>query len=39
MLKFEVLAERRVYEAVKKISMIANLSNRDNYEYIDEHVQ
>jgi hypothetical protein len=39
LVKFEELAERRVDEAVKKISIIGNLSNRGNYEYTDEHVK
>lgn len=39
MKKFEELAERRVNEAVKRISLIGNLSNRGNYEYTNEHVK
>ena len=39
LLKFEELAARRTDEAIKKISIIGNLSNRGNYEYTDEHVK
>ena len=39
MQKFEQLAERRVNEAVKKISIIGNLSNKGNYDYTDEHIK
>ena len=37
--KFEQLAEKRVNEAVKKISIIGNLSNRGNYEYTEAHIK
>ncbi len=37
--KFEVLAERRVNEATKKIQLIGNLSNTANYEYTEKHVR
>lgn len=36
--RFERLAEKRMTEAVKKISLVANLSNRNNYDYSDKHV-
>ncbi|MEY8351289.1 hypothetical protein AALF16_24055 [Bacillus cereus] len=37
--KFEELAEKRVSETVKKMRLIGNLSNRNNYDYTDEHVK
>ena len=37
--RFERLAERRVTEAIKKMRLIGNLSNRHNYSYTDEHVK
>ena len=37
--RFERLAERRVTEAVKKMRLIANLSNRRNYTYTEVHVK
>ncbi|MFD2446596.1 hypothetical protein ACFSO7_21895 [Bacillus sp. CGMCC 1.16607] len=37
--KFEELAEKRVTETVKKIRLIGNLSNRNNYDYTDHHVK
>jgi hypothetical protein len=37
--KFEELAEKRVTETVKKIRLIGNLSNRNNYDYTDQHVK
>ena len=36
---FERLAEKRVNEALKKIRLIGNLSNKKNYEYTDQHAQ
>ena len=39
MQKFERLAEKRVGEALKKMKLIANLSNKSNYEYTDKHVK
>lgn len=39
MLKFERLAERRVSDALKKLQLIGNLSNKNNYEYTDKHVK
>ena len=38
MAKFEELAERRMNTALKKISLIGNLSHTGNYEYTDAHV-
>ncbi|MEH7181075.1 hypothetical protein [Neobacillus vireti] len=37
--KFERLAEKRVTEAIKKIRLISNLSNRNNYDYSEKHVK
>lgn len=37
--KFERLAESRINTAIKKIKLIGNLSNKNNYEYTDEHVK
>lgn len=37
--KFERLAQRRVNEAIKKLHLIGNLSNRNNYAYTDKHVK
>jgi len=38
MIKFEGLAEKRMNVALKKISLIGNLSHTGNYEYTDAHV-
>ncbi|MCM3186375.1 hypothetical protein [Priestia megaterium] len=37
--KFERLAEKRVTEAIKKIRLVGNLANKNNYEYNEEHVK
>lgn len=37
--KFERLAEKRVTEAIKKIRLVGNLANKNNYEYTEEHVK
>ena len=37
--KFEKLAEKRVTEAIKKLRLIGNLSNRNNYDYTEEHAK
>lgn len=37
--RFERLAEKRVTEVVKKMRLVANLSNRRNYTYTEEHVK
>lgn len=37
--KFERLAEKRMTEAIKKIRLIGNLSNKNNYEYTNEHIK
>lgn len=36
--KFIRLAEKRTNEAIKKIRLIGNLSNKNNYEYSEEQV-
>lgn len=38
-LKFERLAERRTTEAIKKIRLLGNLSNKQNYIYTEQHVK
>ncbi|MFM9281357.1 hypothetical protein [Paenibacillus jiagnxiensis] len=38
-INFERLAEKRVSEAIKKIRLIGNLSNRRNYDYTESHVR
>lgn len=38
MSKFEELAEKRMNLALKKISLIGNLSHTGNYEYTEAHV-
>jgi formiminotetrahydrofolate cyclodeaminase len=35
---FERLAEKRMTEALKKIRLVANLSNKNNYDYTEKHV-
>ncbi|EOP74187.1 hypothetical protein [Bacillus cereus] len=37
--KFEQLAEKRVSEVLKKMQLIGNLANRNNYDYTDKHVK
>lgn len=37
--KFERLAEKRVTDVVKKVRLIGNLSNKNNYDYTDKHVK
>jgi hypothetical protein len=37
--RFERLAEKRVTEVIKKIRLVGNLSNKNNYEYTEEHVK
>ncbi|MBE3650199.1 hypothetical protein [Paenibacillus polymyxa] len=38
-INFERLAEKRVSEAIKKVRLIGNLSNRRNYDYTEAHVK
>lgn len=37
--KFEELGEKRMIEAIKKIRLLGNLSNKNNYDYTEEHVK
>lgn len=37
--RFERLAEKRVSEVLKRLRLVANLSNRRNYSYSEEHVR
>ena len=37
--KFERLAEKRVTEAIKKIRLVGNLSNKNNYDYTEAHAK
>ncbi|XRG77008.1 hypothetical protein V5E38_14235 [Rossellomorea sp. GAMAL-10_SWC] len=37
--KFERLAEKRITEVVKKIRLVGNLANKNNYDYTDQHVK
>lgn len=37
--KFERLAERRVNETLKKLHLIGNLANKNNYSYTDAHAE
>lgn len=37
--RFERLAERRVAEVIKRVRLIGNLSNRNNYSFSEKHVR
>lgn len=37
--KFEELAEKRVSETIKKLQLIGNLANKNNYDYTEKHVK
>lgn len=37
--RFRRLAEQRVNRALKELRLIANLSNRNNYDYTEEEVK
>lgn len=37
--KFKELAEKRVTETLKKLQLIGNLANKNNYDYTDEQVK
>lgn len=37
--RFERLAQKRVTEALRRLRLVGNLSNRANYEYSDDHVR
>ena len=37
--RFERLAERRVTETIKKMRLVGNHANRNNYSYTEEHAK
>lgn len=37
--KFERLAEKRVTETIKRIRLVGNLSNKNNYDYTEAHAK
>ena len=37
--RFERLAQKRVTEALRRLRLVGNLSNRANYEYSDRHIE
>lgn len=37
--KFIQLAEKRMNDAIKKLQLLGNLSNKNNYEYTDDEVK
>ena len=37
--RFERIAQRRVTEALHRLRLVGNLSNRATYDYSDEHVK
>ena len=37
--RFERLAERRVTEALRRLRLIGNLSNKQVYEYSEQHIR
>lgn len=39
MMKFERIAEKRVSDVLKKMQLIGNLANKNNYEYTEKHVK
>ncbi|UZJ78601.1 hypothetical protein [Fictibacillus sp. KU28468] len=39
MKKFEELAQKRVSDTLKKLQLIGNLANKNNYDYTDKHVK
>jgi hypothetical protein len=39
LLKFERIAEKRVSDTLKKMQLIGNLANKNNYDYTDKHVK
>lgn len=38
-IKFERLAEKRVTDSIKKMRLIGNLANKNNYDYTETHVK
>ena len=39
LVKFEIIAERRVTGAIKMLKLIGNLANKRNYSYTEKHVR
>ena len=37
--RFERIAQRRVTEALHRLRLVGNLSNRANYDYSEDHVK
>ena len=37
--RFERLAQKRITETIKKLRLVGNLANRNNYSYTGEHVR
>ena len=37
--RFERLGQKRVTEALRRLRLVGNLSNRANYNYSDDHVK
>ena len=37
--KFEYLAEKRVTDVIRRLRLIGNLANRNNYDYTADHVK
>ena len=37
--KFEQLAEKRVSDTLKRLQLIGNLANKNNYDYTEAHVK
>ena len=37
--RFERLAQKRVTEALRRLRLVGNLSNRANYDYSDDHIR
>ena len=38
-MRFERIAERRVTEALRQLRLIGNLSNKQTYDYSDQHIR
>lgn len=37
--KFEIIAQKRVTEAIKRLRLIGNLANKRNYSYTEKHIR
>lgn len=37
--RFERLAERRTTEVLRRLRLIGNLANRQNYDYTEQHIE